>query len=103
MKTKGYEGPLPALHADTVTMAKLLNENFAVTTGQISETFHVSMQTARKAVSMCLEYAGGKGGTLPRVGRSLMVPVDVLFEVYGWDKKKVLAKARAAEKRREKK
>lgn len=94
---------LPNLKGDTEVLFNLYYENNAVKARDIKEIFGCSEGTACRVVICAYDYARENGIHIYAPPTSRLVPVDLLFKMYGWDiqaitrKYKILAKVRGKE------
>jgi len=89
---------LPYLQADSMTLYNLWCTKMAVTSSDIKEIFQVCDSTACKVVRYAHQWARNQGKPVYNGPQRKIVPVEDLFEIYGWDIKKLQAKVKMLQK-----
>ena len=75
----------PELKADTAILFKLYYEKNVVKARDIKEIFGCSASTACKVVICAYDYARENDIHIYAPPTIRLVPVDLLFKMYGWD------------------
>ena len=88
----------PVLKADSISMLEMYLNNDAVTAKDIQKCFGVSEATAFGVVRFIYEYAKNKGIKIYTPPTRKLVPVELLFEAYGWDVRKLQQKVKMLQK-----
>lgn len=88
----------PNLQTDSKNLLDLYANNMAVTAKDIKKYFNVSDSTAFKVVECAYEYAREKGRNIYAPPTRKIVPTDLLFEMYNWDIKLLIAKVKILNK-----
>lgn len=78
---------LPRLKTDTVALFNLYHNNQTVRSTDISRTFSVSKNTGLNVIHSVIDYMQQQGIT--PYTYELEVPVQMLFDLYGWDIKQI--------------
>ena len=88
----------PVLQADSTSMVEMYLNNEAVTAKDIQKVFGISETTAFNVVKFVYEYAKTKDIKIYTPPTRKLVPVDLLFEAYGWDIQKLQQKVKMLQK-----
>ena len=89
---------LPYLQVGSLELYDLWCNKMAVTSTDIKDVFKVCDSTACKVVRAAHKWAERQGRPIYNGPQRKFVPVDILFEMYGWDIKKLQAKVKMMQK-----
>jgi len=88
----------PKLKASNYDLAELYYTQSYVTTSDLMKRFKVSHTTAASVYAYCREYARQNELELYHVPGTKLIPVNLLFEAYGWDVKDITRKVKEGAK-----
>jgi len=84
----------PALKASNRELYDLYLNNMVVTAKDIETIFGVGHGTAHRVINCGYEYVASKGEEIYSPPTKKMLPVDVLFDLYGWNINQIEAKVK---------
>ncbi|MBR5873148.1 MAG: DUF3173 family protein [Oscillospiraceae bacterium] len=89
---------VPRINADTMTLFRLYYQYETVSSKDLQEVFGFSRSKCAYIIRYVREYMAEKGMKPYAPPTVVIVPTNILFEVYGWDIEQITRKARVLQK-----
>ena len=89
---------LPVLQRDTRVLFDLYYNNSAVRAKDIKTAFGISGSTAGRVVRCAYRYARANGEKIYRPPTVKIVPVELLYRMYGWDIERITKKMKVLQR-----